>query len=133
MRVDVGEGDVAGVVDVEGVVDGVADVGLGVSPATVRSRTPSLSIDGDDLGGVDGDLVMVGGDRVASEFAGAGGGVGDRTGVEVGLVDGVGGVQVTEAPGAKLAGMTGQAASMALSSVMVNGPVRVTLPLLVTR
>ena len=85
------------------------------------------------LDGVDGDLVLVGGDRVAFEFAGAGGGVGDRTGVEVGLVDGVGAVQVTEAPGARLVGMAGQAASRAMSSEMVNGPVRVTLPLLVTR
>ena len=40
---DVVEGDVAGVGDVEGVVDVVADVGPAVGFGHVRSRAPSLS------------------------------------------------------------------------------------------
>ena len=41
-------------------------------------------------------------------------------------------VQVIDAPGARLA-VAGQASSVALSSLTVNGPDNVTLPVLVTR
>src|SRR3954453_19130264 len=41
-------------------------------------------------------------------------------------------VQVIDSPGARLS-VAGQLSSVALSSLTLNGPVRVTLPLLVTR
>jgi len=41
--------------------------------------------------------------------------------------------QVTLSPGARLVGLAGQAASAARSSLIVNGPARVTLPVLVSR
>ena len=79
------------------------------------------------LDGVDGPVSVLRRGRAV----GRGRDVGERAGVEVGLGDGVEAVQVIDAPGSRLA-VAGQV-TVTLSSATVNGPVRVTLPVLVTR